>query len=68
MTGRVQSASVVQPRWNEGKNAVTDPVDCPVCRTASSTRESCNFNNVMPPSFETATHASTMIMDIFRMN
>jgi len=66
--GSVQIASVVQPIWNDGKKAVTDPVDCPVCRTASSTCESCNFNSVIPPIFETATHASTIIIDIFKMN
>src|SRR5580704_12317124 len=68
ITGSVQSASVVHPKWKDGKKAVTDPVACPVCRTASSTCESCNFSEVIPPIFETATHASTMIIDIFKIN
>src|ERR1700736_4822058 len=68
ITGSVQIASVVHPMWNDGKNAVTEPVDCPVCRTASSTWESCNLRRVIPPILDTATQASTIIIDIFRMN
>ena len=40
MTGKVQSASVVQPRWNEGKNERIEPVDWPDCFTMLSTWES----------------------------
>src|ERR1700684_1824307 len=68
ITGSVQIASVVQPRWKLGKNAVTSLVGWPVARTASFTCESCSFSNVMPPIFETATHASTMIIVIFKTN
>src|SRR2546430_10065721 len=31
ITGSVQIASVVHPRWKEGKNDRTDPVGWPVC-------------------------------------
>src|SRR6266852_6289554 len=68
ITGSVQIASVVHPKWNEGKNERIEPVGCPVCRTALSMLESWILRRVMPPTFATATHANTTIMVIFKQN
>ena len=68
MTGRVHNASVVQPRWKEGKKERIDPVGCPDWRTALSTCDNWILSMVMPPTLETAIQASTTIMVIFKIN
>src|ERR1700724_332029 len=68
MTGKVHKASVVQPRRKEGKKERIDPVVCPDWRTMLSTWDNWILSMVMPPSLETAIHASTTIMVIFKIN
>src|ERR1700732_1486330 len=58
ITGSVQMASVVHPRWKEGKKERIEPVGCPVSRTTLSIWESCILRKFIPPIFATATHAN----------